>query len=190
MRRLAPLFLICTLLMTGVARASTVVAPTFDALVSGANLIFVGEVTDVRGEWRNGPEGRSIVTVVTFRVGDIMKGNAGVMTQLEFLGGTVGGTSLVISGMPSFTIGQRDVLFVGETAQVVSPLVGFMHGRMKVERDVNGVDRVRTFDGRALVSTAELGANRAATSTGLATPMRLSELASAVRGRVTAARQR
>jgi hypothetical protein len=190
MRRLVPLFLICTLLTAGVARATTVVPPTFDALVSGANLIFVGEVTDVRGEWRNGPEGRSIVTVVTFRVGETWKGNVGVMTQLEFLGGTVGASTLVISGQPNFTIGQRDVLFVGETAQVISPLVGFMHGRMKVERDVNGVDRVRTFDGRALVNTAELGPNRAVTALAVATPMRLSDLGTAVRGRANAARPR
>ena len=44
MRRLFPLSLIGTLLFAGVASSTTVIPPSFDALVSGANTIFVGEV--------------------------------------------------------------------------------------------------------------------------------------------------
>ena len=46
MYRLIPLSLICTLLMAGVARSTTVIPPTFESLVSRANTIFVGEVMD------------------------------------------------------------------------------------------------------------------------------------------------
>jgi len=191
MRRLLPLCLAGTLLLGGVAGSSTVVAPTFDALVTRAGSIFVGEVMDVRGQWRNTREGRAIFTVVTFRVFDVWKGNLGAVTQLEFLGGAVGDDELVIAGMPKFVVGQRDVLFTTSEVRVISPLVGFMHGRMRVERDISGVDRVRTFDGRPLVNPAELGPARAAGGpTGVITPMRLSEFSAAVRAHMNAARQR
>lgn len=181
MRRLLPFALIGTLAFASVASSTTVVPPTFDALVSRASTIFVGEVMDVRSQWEDTPDGRSIITLVTFRVADVWKGSLGAVTQLEFLGGTIGETSMVVAGMPRFRIGQRDVLFVGGTARAVSPLIGMMHGRMRVDRDGNGVDRVTTFDGRAFASTAELGPQRAADARPSVTPMRLTDLAAAVR---------
>lgn len=188
MRRLFPLSLICTLVSATIASSTTVIPPSFDVLVAGANTIFVGEVMDLRPFWVSTPQGRAIKTRVTFRVEDVWKGAAGAVTQLEFLGGTIGGTAMEVVGMPVFRPGQRDVLFVSG-ARAVSPLVGFMHGRMRVERDFNGVDRVRTHDGRSLGSTAEVGPQRPNYMMSI-TPMRLSELASAVRARTGAAKAR
>ncbi len=190
-RRLSLLTLACTLLATGVARSTTVIPPSFDALVSGANTIFVGEVMNIRADWESTPTGRAIVTFVTFRVEAVWKGNLGAVTQLEFLGGEIGEVGMKVEGMPVFRLGQRDVLFVSGEARTVSPLVGFMHGRLRVERDtVSGVDRVRTYDGRALGSVAQLGPQRAAPSLASITPMRLTDLETAVRARTGAARQR
>lgn len=188
MRRLLPLSLICTLLMAGVARSTTVIPPTFDSLVSSANTIFVGEVMDVRAVWMTTPQGRAIKTYVTFRVEDVWKGSVGTVTQLEFLGGTIGETTMEVVGMPTFRDGQRSVLFVSGQ-RTVSPLVGFYHGRMRVEKDPNGVDRVRTYDGRSLRNPSEVGAQRP-NYMELVTPMRLADLATAVRGRVLAGRAR
>lgn len=190
MRRLFPLTLFCTLLTAGLAQSTTVIPPTFDALVTGAQTIFVGEVMGQRAEWEATPRGRSIVTYVTFRVEDVWKGSVGAVTQLEFLGGTIGEMKMEVVGMPTFRLGQRDVLFVSGAVRAVSPLVGFMHGRLRVEREpISGVDRVRTHDGRSLGSTAQLGPQRTDSFISI-TPMRLSELASAVRGRVSAGRAR
>lgn len=190
-RRLSLLTTLCLLAAAGVARSTTVIPPTFEALVSSANTIFVGEVMNVRAEWDTTPSGRAIITLVTFRVEDVWKGNLGAVTQLEFLGGEISEIGMKVEGMPVFRLGQRDVLFVSDEVRTVSPLVGFMHGRMRVERDtVSGVDRVRTFDGRALGSVAQIGPQRAAPSLASITPMRLSDLASAVRARAAAARQR
>lgn len=189
MRRIVPLSLICTLLMAGVARSSTVIPPTFESLVSSANTIFVGEVMNVRSIWTATPQGRAIVTQVTFKVEDVWKGAAGAVTQLEFLGGTIGETTMEVVGMPTFHEGQRSVLYVSSQVRSASPLVGFWHGRMRVEKDPNGVDRVRTYDGRSLGSPAEVGANKADYMTSV-TPMRLSELETAVRSRVLALRAR
>ena len=187
--RVLPLSLICTLLMAGVARSTTVIPPTFESLVSNANTIFVGEVMDVRAEWMATPQGRAIKTYVTFRVDDVWKGAVGTVTQLEFLGGTIGETTMAVVGMPVFREGQRGVLFVTGAARSVSPLVGFYHGRMRVEKDPNGVDRVRTYDGRSLGQPSEVGAQRPNYMSSV-TPMRLSDLAAAVRGRVLAGRAR
>ena len=190
-RRLSLLTTLCLLAAAGVARSTTVIPPTFDQLVAEAQTVFVSEVMNVRAEWEATPSGRAIVTLVTFRVEDVWKGNVGAVTQLEFLGGEIGEIGMKVEGMPVFRLGQRDVLFVGSAVRTVSPLVGFMHGRMRVERDtVSGIDRVRTFDGRALGSVTQIGPQSAAPSLASITPMRLSDLASAVRSRAAAARQR
>jgi hypothetical protein len=189
MRRLLPLSMICLVLMTGVARSTTVIPPSFDSLVSSANTIFVGEVMDVRAEWLSTPQGRAIRTHVTFRVEDVWKGSAGAVTQLEFLGGTIGATTMEVVGMPAFREGQRSVLFVSSQVRAISPLVGFWHGRLRVERDPYGVDRIRTNDGRSLGHPAEISTERPNYMVSV-TPMRLSDLAQAVRGRVSAGRAR
>ena len=186
MRRFLPLSLICTLLTAGTASSTTVIPPSFDALVTGANTVFVGEVMAVRPRWATTREGRAIFTDVTFRVEDVWKGAVGTVTMLEFLGGTIDGTTMEVVGMPTFTVGQRAVLFVsGERA--ISPLVGLWHGRMRVERDPNGVDRVRTHDGRSLGGVAEIGPQRAPNYMLSITPMRLSELRSQVKARMSQA---
>ena len=190
LRRLVPFALVCTLLGTGVANSTTVIPPTFSELVSKASLIFVGQVANVRAVWENTPQGRAIITLVTFRVEDVWKGQSGAMTQLEFLGGTLDGMTLDVVGMPNFTVGQRDVLFVGDTVRTMSPLVGFMHGRFRVERDLaSGIDRVRTHDGRSLPDVNEIGSNRPPAFLSM-TPMRLSGFKAAVTGEMSAGRLR
>lgn len=190
-RRLLLLTMVCTVAAAGVARSTTIIPPSFDALVTGANSIFVGEVMNVRADWEVTPQGRAIVTVVTFRVEEVWKGNLGAVTQLQFMGGEIGDIGMKVHGMPSFRMGQRDVLFVSSEPRKISPLVGLMYGRMRVERDIaTRVDRVRTHDGRALGSVAQVGPQRAAPSLAAVTPMRLSDLESAVRARLGAARLR
>lgn len=188
MRRLLPLSLVWTLAFAGAAGSTTVIPPSFDALVSRANTIFVGEVIGQRAIWISTPQGRAIRTQVTFKVEDVWKGAAGAVTQLEFLGGTIGDTTMEVTGMPTFSVGQRTVLFVAPSRQI-SPLVGFMHGRLRIERDYAGVDRVRTHDGRSLGSVTEIGPQRPSYMLSV-TPMRLSDLASAVKARVVAGRAR
>ena len=139
-------------------RATTVIAPTFDELVAEATTIFRGEVIDVRSEWRDARPARTIVTLVTFRVETVIKGSQLLETSVEILGGTVGGATLKIAGTPQFRIGDRDILFVNDTGQSVSPIVGFMHGRFPVVQDwANGREFITTYDGRPLASSADIG---------------------------------
>ena len=188
MPRFLPLWLICTLAFASAAGSTTVIPPTFDALVGDASTVFVGEVAAIRARWITARRGRAIVTDVTFRVEDVWKGSVGPVTLLEFMGGTIDGTTMEVVGMPQFSVGQRNVLFVsGERS--VSPLVGFMYGRMKVERDFAGVDRVRTHDGRSLGSAAQFERNRPSFMLSIAA-MTLSELKTAVQMRAGAVARR
>lgn len=182
MRRFLPLSLICTLVFAGTAASTTVIPPTFDLLVSKAGTIFVGEVIDQRAYWVTTAHGRAIRTLVVFKVEDVWKGSVGAITQLDFLGGTIGETTMEVVGMPAFRAGQRSVLFVA-AERAASPLVGFMYGRMRVERDGSGVDRVRTHDGRSLGSINHVGAQRPNYMLSI-TPMRLADLAAAVKAHV------
>ncbi len=161
MQRWLPVLCLGALLF-GVRTASptTVIAPTFVELVDNAREIFVGEVVARRSQWVDAPGGRAIVTLVTFRIVDSLKGGLRTETSLEFLGGTVGETSLMVAGMPEFKVGDRDVVFVGNRSGV-SPVMGLGYGRFRITKDpVRGADEVRTFDGAPLSSTSSLGGPR------------------------------
>jgi hypothetical protein len=183
-----PVLCVCAILAGVVAASSTtVIPPTFDELVSNARIIFQGEVTDRQSEWETSSQGRSIITRMTFSVASVLKGQAGATVQLTFLGGTIGDTTLAVSDMPQFRIGDRDVLFVSPELRAVSPLVGFAHGRYRIVRDaVTGADEVRTHDGRPLVGAQ--GAALLRVPGVLQTPraLALTEFQSLVRQRVAA----
>src|SRR5262245_46198701 len=79
------------------ATATTVVPPTLDELVSRSAAIFDGTVRARRSAWETSPDGRTIVTTVTFTVRDVLKGNVPASTELTFLGGTVGDMTLRVA---------------------------------------------------------------------------------------------
>jgi hypothetical protein len=189
LRRVTLLGLLCVLLPPRVATSTVVIPPSFDDLVARAQSVFVGQVIDRQSIWESTAQGRSIVTQVTFKVEDVWKGSVGPVTRLEFLGGTIGEVTLEVNGVPVFTVGQRDVLFVTGDVRTISPLVGLSYGRLRIERDtVGGIDRVRLFDGRSIGSLAEIGRPRSSSFTPV-TPMRLAEVAEAVRARAHNGRQ-
>lgn len=194
-KRIPVLFGVALLVTIGVASPSIVLPVGFDELVARAELVFVGQVVDRRSVYLSGPD-RPIVTDVTFDVLRVLKGSSGLRTKLTFLGGTVGGETLVIDGMPQFQIGERDILFVGDRT-AASPLVGFWQGRYRVVRDpVTGHDLVRTNSGGVVFnglvpSPAEVRARtaapgRVATDIGLS----LGEFEALVQSRLRAGRPR
>ena len=183
-----PLFCLSALLAGVVAASSTtVIQPTFDELVTRAQLIFQGEVADRRSEWETSSQGRSIITRVTFNVASVLKGQAGTTVQLTFLGGTVGETTLHVSDMPQFLVGDRDVLFVSPDLHAVSPLVGFAHGRFRIVRDpVTGADEVRTHDGQPFVTAQAIAPLRLPGALQTPRTLALPEFQSLVRQKVSA----
>lgn len=156
------LFGFCALAAVNFARATTVIPPTFDELVTRAELIFQGTVTDISSQWVGEGSQRHIVTFVTFKVDDQIKGDAGASYTIRMLGGTVGEQTMEVTDAPKFARGDRDILFVENNGRQFVPLVGIMHGRFRVERDErSGQDVVADDHGGAVTDLAELGKEEA-----------------------------
>lgn len=151
-RRIGALFL-TIVIGASTSSATTVLPMSFREIVEEAELIFTGEVIDVRSAWQPDRDGRHIVTIVTFNVDRVLKGRVGLRTELTFLGGTIGRQHFEIVGMPQFEIGERSVLFVAADPNAASPLVGFWHGRFRIVHDrISGEDTVRTHKGSPLIA--------------------------------------
>jgi hypothetical protein len=169
-----------TLFGLNAARGTTVIPPTFEELVSQAEVIFQGAVTDVRSEWAGAGTERHIVTYVTFRVEESFKGNAGATYSIRLLGGTVDGETMEVTDTPKFSVGDRDILFVENNGSQFVPLVGVSYGRFRVQREqTTGRDIVMTNDRAPLSDVSQLGRNQRAATAGR--PLSINEFKSAIR---------
>ena len=159
MKTLRPFALtLCAIFAFSTARATTVIPPTFDELVTKAELIFEGTVTDVKSQWVGEGAQRHIVSYVTVQVADSVKGNPGESYTLRMLGGTVDGQTMEVTDSPKFKVGDRDIVFVENNGSQFIPLVGIMHGRFRVQQDkVTGREVVVSNAGHAVRDLAQLG---------------------------------
>ncbi len=147
------------------ARATTVIPPTFDELVGQAEVIMDATVTEVKSEWTGEGAQRHIVTYVTVKVEEALKGQPGASYTLRMLGGTVGEDRMEVSDAPKFAVGDRDILFVEHNGQQFIPLVGIMHGRFHVEQDkASGARMVKADNGDPVTNLEQLGHTESATS--------------------------
>lgn len=144
------------------AQATTVIPPTFDELVSQAEVIFQGDVTDVKSQWVGEGAQRNIVSYVTFKVEDALKGTPGQSYTIRMLGGTVDGETMGVSDAPKFKVGDKDILFVQNNGSQFVPLVGIMHGRFHVKRDQAGQEVVSNNEDEPVKNVARLGRGEAA----------------------------
>ena len=163
--------------------ATTVIPPSFDELVSRAEVIFQGSVTDVRSQWVGEGAQRHIVTYVTFKVDDAIKGSPGTTYTMRMLGGTVDGQTMEVSDSPKFKKGDRDFLFVEHNGQQFIPLVGIMHGRFRVEHEQNGREIVAMNNGEPLSDVATLGKEEHGVSSEKAA-LSPSQFKAAIQGRI------
>lgn len=167
MKLLRSLFLMsCAGLALVSAHATTVIAPTFDQLVKDAEFIFQGTVTETRSEWMGEGAQRHIVSFVTFRVEDAIKGAAGPSYTIRMLGGTIGNETQEVADAPRFKVGDRDILFVEKNNSQFIPLVGIMHGRFRLQTDAAGREIVAKDNGASLANVSKLGADEEAASVG------------------------
>jgi hypothetical protein len=158
MRRCA-LAALVVLSLSSFVDATTVVAPSFEELVAQADVVFEGEVIDTRARISPERDGSPIVTDVYFRVGKVLKGASSAAVVLQFLGGEVGDLGFRVDGVPTFVKGDRDVIFADTSTRLVSPIVGMMHGRVRITADGAGRQEiVRLFDGTPLREIGALGA--------------------------------
>ena len=122
------------------ATASTSRPSSLPELVSRAELIVDGEVVSIEhrnADLREPGERPRPHTFVTLRIHRLIKGRperADAMT-LRFLGGPNGaGQRLVVSDIPTFAVGDRDILFIEGNGERSCPLVGGTSGRLRVVR--------------------------------------------------------
>jgi hypothetical protein len=184
MKHLPSLLLtLCIGLAAASVRATTVIPPTFDQLVSDAEVIFQGTVTDTRSEWTGQGTERVIVTYVTFKIDDAIKGAPGGSYTIRMLGGTVDGETAEVADAPRFKAGDRDILFVEHNGNQFVPLVGIMHGRFHVQTDAAGREIVAKDDGAGLANVSKLGQDEKAATTGPA--LSVADFKSAIRQKLT-----
>jgi hypothetical protein len=166
------LFLTFGIASISMLSATTVIPPTFDQLVSQAEIIFQGTVTNVQSRWEGEGANRHIQTAVTFKVEDKVKGAPGSSYTISMLGGTVGDETMEVTDAPKFKVGDRDFLFVEHNGTQFIPLVGIMHGRFRVQHDKQtGRDMVATNDGAPVVDVDQLGKEEHAATVGSGTPL-------------------
>lgn len=167
-----------------IATATTVIPPKFDELVSRAQIIFEGEVTGLQSQWIGEGAEHRIVTFVTFKVSDTLKGDPGTTYSMRMLGGTVDGRTMEVTDAPKFKIGDRDLLFVENNGKQFIPLVGIMHGRFRVQKDQTGRDTLVTGVGQPLTDVNQLGDDEASIARTKAA-LSLNDFKSAIRSRVS-----
>lgn len=152
---------IAAFLLVALARlacATTVIPPTFPELVAEADCIVRGTVMAIAVRSVDTPRGPVPRTFVTLNVEECLKGSAPREFTLTLAGGTLGGKSTMIAGMPQFQIGDREILFVQGNGRLFCPLVGFFHGRYRVLTDATtGRDYVARHNRAPLTATADVG---------------------------------
>ena len=139
--------------------ATSYLAVTFDELLAKADMIFVGDVLDVRPFAVETPQGTAIKTRVTFVVRDPLWGTSSTLEILEFMGGELGDIGQKVAEMPTFKPGDRRVVFA-KRERSINPIVGFTQGLMRITGDGAGLDVIQTSAGEPLARTEDIGRPR------------------------------
>jgi hypothetical protein len=119
-------------------------------LAQAADLVLLGRVTGQQAGWDAAH--RSIVTEVSIKVEDCLKGQArpGAVLKLHRLGGTVDGIGMRTIGEPAFADGEDTLLFLSSGAGGMLRVVGMAQGKLTVSRDPRIGERVVQQDLRGL----------------------------------------
>lgn len=161
---------------------------TFGELIARADVIFIGEVIDVRPYTLANREGTIIRTRVTFRVTEPIYGTTSAVELLEFFGGEMNGVGMAIAGMPRFAEGDRRIVF-SHREPSINPIVGFTQGLLRIVADANGVDRVVALDGTPISQTDSIGARAPRPDSVSRLPMSLADFRARIRDAIIAERR-
>jgi hypothetical protein len=163
-------FLIVAALASVPASAMVVVKRDFPDLVARSEQIVIGTVMDIHEQQ---DASGTPFTLVTFSDLTMLKGDVGSTLTLRFYGGHAGDVVVGIPDMPTFTLGERDVLFAAGNNRDVCPLVGVWQGRFYVRFDPTlGTDVVEDSSHQPLIGISSRELLRAPAVAG-APPMTL-----------------
>jgi len=121
------------LALTAAAGAATVAPLSFDELVNESTTVVYGRVSEVRGQWSD--DRRRIDSFVTVEVFGRYKGSPGETLTCAVPGGTVGRYMNLVPGAPTFTPGDRAVLFLTSRGPRLPITTGFTQGIYRVTVD-------------------------------------------------------
>ena len=137
----------------------SVVTPLFSAtsipldlpvFAQQADIIADVNVVSLESYWATPAGEKAIRTRVTFTINKLLKGAVSSPFSLDLLGGTVGGRTVQVPGIPQLAIGQRLIIFAhGPGNAYVSPFLGVDQGVLRVIRDqATNTDRVLRWWGQ------------------------------------------
>ena len=120
--------------------ATSVLPVDFDEMVGRAHTVVRGRVAAVRAQETMGR--RSIESLVTLDVIDVIKGSGTRELVFRVPGGRVGRYRRIMVGVPEFAPGDDVVLFLSGTFPVIPMPFGLSQGVYRVHRDASGRDLV------------------------------------------------
>jgi len=148
LRKLHGWFLILSVLATP-ALATTVQKMELPQMVSTADSIVQGRVEAIEGRAENG----MVYTYVSVVVDDPIKGDRRRTVLVRQLGGTAGGKTIWVSGMPQFKRGDEVIVFLRNRKDGTFDIVGLNQGKYEILNNyavanVSGVSVVDPKTGR------------------------------------------
>jgi hypothetical protein len=181
MKKIVAILIPTLLTLISGADATTVIPPTFDQLVDRAEIILQGTVSDVKPQWTGEGAQRHIVTYVTFKVEDALKGTPGDTYTIRMFGGEIDGDGMAIADAPQFKVGDKDLVFIENNGSQLIPLVGMMFGRFHVRKNQVGQEMVTLDDAERLKAGAADGGESTSAAPAAGNGLGLAEFKSAVK---------
>ena len=108
---------------------------TLEQVASDADSILVGQVTDIT--YYQESEG-NIYTQVTLSAEQTIEGETRMEVVVRVPGGIVDGLEMMVTGNPSFQLGERAVVFLHEEDGGIFTVVGGFYGKFTIENDMVG----------------------------------------------------
>lgn len=145
------MFALLAALAVGSASRACTTEMSVPTLAGHAAQVIIADIQSVRSYWASDP--RRIETEITLRNIVYLKGaydGAPIERTLIVPGGAVGEWGMRLCCAPEYRAGERWVLFVLPTCKV-HPVVGMERGSLRIQRDEQGVDRIASADGRAVL---------------------------------------
>lgn len=106
--------------------------PSVRELTRAADVIVIGEVALTESDWN---ASRTIIhTRIDVRIEEVFKGPVkGERLSFYQIGGQVGGIAASVGGTPSFTQGERVLLFLSRRQDMSLGISGIFHGKFTIE---------------------------------------------------------
>ena len=101
-----------------------------------ATQVVAGTIEKMESTWNH--DHSRIYTRVTMRVERVLSGQAGNRIVFRIPGGTVGDTTVMVSEMPHFRLGEETVVFLRGTRGRLPSVLGGVEGKMPLSRADDG----------------------------------------------------